>query len=105
MSSPRLPQLLKFLEEDPHDPFTLYAIATEYRSENPQQALVYYEQLLREHPHYVATYYHAAQLYVDLEEDEKAEQTFRRGIAEAQQQQEALALRELQSAYDEFLYE
>ena len=105
MSSARLSQLLKFLEEDPYDPFNLYAVATEYRPRDPAQALIYYERLLREHPRYVPTYYHAAQLYLDREENEKAERTFRRGIQEATAQNDALALRELQNAYNEFLFE
>ncbi|MGB3849249.1 MAG: tetratricopeptide repeat protein [Tunicatimonas sp.] len=105
MSTDRLEALLGFLQETPDDPFTLYAVATEYRREHPEKALGYYEKLLAEHPTYVPTYYHAAQLYVDLNQPERAEQTYQKGIAEAQKQSDALALRELRSAYDEFLYE
>ena len=105
MSTDRLDALLEFLQESPDDAFTLYAVATEYRRDHPQKALAYYETLLDEHPQYVPTYYHAAQLYVDLNQPERAEQTYERGIAEAQKQGDALALRELRSAYDEFLFE
>ena len=65
MNTERLTQLLKFLEEDPHDAFNWYAVATEYRATDPDRALVYFEKLLTEHPDYVPTYYHAAQLYLD----------------------------------------
>ena len=105
MSTSRLTALLEFLKEDPNDAFTLYALATEYRKEDRSRALFYYEKLLTEHPLYVATYYHAALLYVDMEQPALAEQTFRKGIAVAQEQQDALALRELQNAYNEFLFE
>lgn len=105
MSTDRLNALLGFLQETPNDPFTLYAVATEYRPESPQTALSYYEKLLNEHPRYVPTYYHAAQLYVDLNQSERARQTYEKGIEEAQKQNDALALRELRSAYDEFLFE
>ena len=105
MSTDRLDALLGFLQETPDDPFTLYAVATEYRQEHPQKALSYYEKLLSEHPQYVPTYYHAAQLYVDLNQSERAEQTYQKGITEAERQNDALALRELRSAYDEFLFE
>ena len=105
MPSPRLSQLLEFHQEDPNDPFLIYAIATEYRSERPHKALAYYERLLIEHPHYVATYYHIAQVYLELDQPERAEAAFKRGIAEATAQNEALALRELQNAYNEFLFE
>lgn len=103
MNTERLTQLLKFLEEDPHDAFTLYAVATEYRVSDPDQALVYFEKLLTEHPHYVATYYHAAELYLDRDERDRAEQVYRIGIQQATAQNEALLLRELQNAYNAFL--
>ena len=105
MNKERLSQLLTFLKEEPSDPFLLYAVATEYNQDDPEKALGYFEKLLAEHENYVATYYHAAKLYVDLGEREKAENTFLRGIRIAQAQQELLALRELQNAYNEFLYE
>ena len=105
MNTERLTQLLIFLEEDPHDAFNLYAVATEYRASDPDQALVYFEKLLTEHPDYVPTYYHAAQLYLDRDERDRAEQVYRMGIRQATAQNEALLLRELQNAYNEFLFE
>lgn len=105
MNSERLNQLLDFLKDDPKDPFTIYAIATEYASSAPDKALEYYELLLNEHADYLATYYHVAILYADLGESEKAEVSFKKGIALAQSQNESLALRELQNAYSEFLFD
>lgn len=105
MNKERLSQLLTFLKEEPNDPFIIYAIATEYSQVDPEKALGYFEKLLAEHENYVATYYHAARLYAELGEREKAENTFQKGIQMAQAQHEALALRELQNAYNEFLFE
>lgn len=105
MNKERLSQLQTFLKEEPNDPFILYAIATEYSQEDPEKALSYYEKLLIEHENYVATYYHAAKLYIDLDETEKAEKTYKKGIEIAREQGESLALRELQNAYNEFLFE
>ena len=105
MNKERLSQLLIFLKEEPDDPFILYAIAIEYTQEHPEKALDYFEKLLVEHADYVATYYHAAKLYADLGESEKAEEIFLKGIEIAKTQNEPLALRELQNAYNEFLYE
>lgn len=105
MSQARLQQLLSFLEEDPDDPFTLYAIALEYQKMQDEKALYYFDKLLLEHPDYVATYYHAAQFYLDLGFKEKAEQTYTSGIEKAKSQQNALALRELQNAYNQYLFE
>jgi tetratricopeptide (TPR) repeat protein len=71
MALSRLKQLLQFWQEDPNDPFTLYALATEYRPTDPNKALFYYEKLLAEHPGYVGTYYHAAKLYAELGQADK----------------------------------
>lgn len=99
MHSERISQLLNFLKEDPNDPFLLYALATEYVKTEPKTALSYYRQLLDQHPEYVPTYYHAAALFAELEEAEKAEDTYKKGIEAAQKAGDTHALRELRSAY------
>lgn len=103
MSQTRINQLLAFLEEEPNDPFNLYALALEFAKTDHQKAVSYFEQLLTKHPNYVATYYHAGKLYEELEEEEKAEEVYKKGVEVATQQNEALALRELKNAYQEFL--
>lgn len=105
MNSNRINQLLDFLKEDPNDAFTLYALATEYRKSDTDKALEYYEVLLNDHPDYLATYYHAANLYLDLEDRDKAEKAFVKGIELAKQQNNSLLLRELQNAYNNFLFD
>ncbi len=105
MNSQRLELLQEYLKNDPDDPFNLYAIATEYRDEAPEKALEYYDKLLNEHPDYLPTYYHAANLYVDLDLRDKAEKVFNKGIELARQQDNKLTLRELQNALDELLFE
>lgn len=101
----RLALLKQFYEEDPHEPFNVYALATEYLSIDPQQALDLFEQLLTQHPHYGATYYHAAALYAQLGDNAKAEQTYQQGIAVLESQQNAKAIKELKGAYQLFLDE
>ncbi|EAY25193.1 hypothetical protein [Microscilla marina] len=103
MSQSRLEQLLGFLEEEPNEPFNIYAIALEYTKHKPLEALVYFEKLLQNHPAYVPTYYHAGKLYEELEEEAKAEAVYKKGVEVATAQNETLALRELQNAYQEFL--
>lgn len=105
MSEARLAQLLTFLEEDPDDPFTIYAIATEYLKSDLQKARHFFEILLQQHPDYVATYYHAAHLYWELDLHAEAVRTFEQGIAKAREQGDQLALRELQSAYSQYRFE
>ena len=103
MNHSRLNQLLEFYKEDPNDPFNIYALATEYKSIDPEKALTYFELLIENHPDYVATYYHLAHLYLELEKDEEAKITFENGIEKATINNENLILRELKSAYDEFM--
>jgi Tfp pilus assembly protein PilF len=103
MNKQRLALLNQYLEESPNDPFTMYAIAMEYLEDDTQKALGYFELLIEKHPDYIATYYHLANLYRDLGQTDKARITFETGIDKALKSQDALALRELKNAYDEFM--
>ena len=105
MNSSRLEKLLQFMESEPDEPFNIYAVATEYRNTDPVQSKKYFDLLLNEHPDYLPTYYHAALLYQELDEIDTAKDIFKKGIALAQRKNNSLTLRELQSAYDELLFE
>jgi tetratricopeptide (TPR) repeat protein len=101
----RLSILLKYLEEEPNDPFNLYAIATEYLSESIEKSKYYFDLLLTKHADYLATYFHAAQLYIDLEQEEKAIEIYKAGIALAKIENNTKTQRELESAYQNLLFE
>ncbi len=103
MNTSRLEQLLQFYNEDPNDPFNLYALANEYKSTDLNKALGYYERLIQFHPNYIPTYYHLAQLYLDMGDDDKAKITYETGIEKASTANENLMLRELKNAYNEFM--
>lgn len=105
MNESRLEQLLAFYEEDPNDPFNLYALANEYKSRDVEMALKYFELLVKDHPDYLATYYHLAQIYRDRDENELARITYEKGLERASKTSEHLLLRELKNAYNEFLME
>jgi len=105
MNLSRLEQLLQFHKEDPNDPFNLYALGTEYKSDDPKTALDYFEKLVQFHPDYLAVYYHLAQLYIDFGYYEKAKATYETGIEKASKTQAHLLLRELKNAYNEFISE
>ncbi len=105
MKNTRLQELLNFLGKEPNDPFLIYAVANEYRNSNPLKAKEFYDKLLLQHAGYLATYYHAAHLYVELDNPEKAKAIFEKGIKLANEQKEQLALRELKNAYQNFLFE
>ena len=99
----RLEQLLSFYDEDPNDAFTLYALATEYKKNDKQKALSFFETLLSEHEKYVGTYYHAAALYDELENKVEAQKTYQKGMLIARQENNQHAFAELQAAYNKFM--
>jgi tetratricopeptide (TPR) repeat protein len=102
-SPSRLQQLLAFYADDPNDAFTIYALATEYRSTEPLRAMEYYQTLLDEHPDYVGTYYHAGKLLEQLEKPEEAEKVYRRGLQVSRQAGQMHAASELQQALNQVL--
>lgn len=103
MNEKRIQQLLQFIDEQPDDPFNIYALAMEYRDGQPTQALHYLKQLLDDHPTYLATYYHAAALYAELNDRENAETVYQQGIELAREQKNEKTFQELSRAYRAFL--
>jgi Tfp pilus assembly protein PilF len=105
MNQDRIKQLEKFRLEAADDPFILYALATEYKEEIPEKAKLLFDELLAEHSDYIGTYYHAAALYAEHFDREKADEIYRKGIKKAQELGEAHALKELNNAYMNFQFE
>ena len=95
MENTLLEKLLVFYEEDPGDPFNLYALALEYQKHDARKAVAYFDQLLEDFPTYLPTYYHAAQLFGNRGENEKANRTFHKGIELATEQGNAKTQQEL----------
>ncbi|HBH23277.1 MAG TPA: enzyme of heme biosynthesis [Cytophagales bacterium] len=102
MKNDRLAQLLAFFEEDPSDSFTLYAIAIEYLKVDQSKSLKYFDQLLKQHPEYLPTYYHAAAAYSESGQRDIAEMIYKKGISLAEKQGDQHALSELKNAYTNF---
>lgn len=102
MNDERIQQLIRFVQEEPGEPFNVYALAMEYINGQPAQARVYLDQLLTEHPDYLPTYYHAAALYADMDERERATELYNKGIALARAQHKQKTLQELQRALQAF---
>lgn len=103
MKYKRLEQLLQFLEESPNEAFNIYAVGLEYLKIETNQALIYFEKLLKEHPNYVPTYYQVGKLYEDLDKSDKALLTYEKGIEIANLANDKLALRELKNAHQQLL--
>jgi tetratricopeptide (TPR) repeat protein len=102
MNNDRIQQLIRFVQEEPGDPFNVYALAMEFVNSQPEQAQPYFDQLLREHPDYLPTYYHAAALYAERDDRERATDIYQKGIELARTQNNAKTLLELERAQRAF---
>jgi Tfp pilus assembly protein PilF len=101
----RLEMLIRDFEEDPKDPFNIYALAIEYLKTDREKSRSLFEILMDQHPDYVPTYYHAAKLYQDLNARDRAISTYEKGMLVATNQGEQKAYRELRAAYDELMFD
>ena len=105
MAESRLEQLIKFYEEDPNDAFNTYGLALEYLKTDVKKSEKLFERLLSEFPDYLPAYYHAARLKTSLLQHQEALQIYQKGIEVARKLKENKTLQELQSAYNELLFE
>ncbi|HEX8060391.1 MAG TPA: tetratricopeptide repeat protein [Cyclobacteriaceae bacterium] len=100
----RVEQLEEFLREDPNDPFNSYALALEYLKTDEKKASGLFEILLSKHPNYLPTYYPFAQLLSE-KQDKRAEDIYKQGIESARRLGDHKTLKELSSAYNDWLFE
>ncbi|WP_420387236.1 tetratricopeptide repeat protein [Roseivirga sp.] len=105
MNESRIELLQKYIDEEPNEPFNHYALANEYMAENPSKALDILLTLIEQQPDYLPSYYQAAKLLEDLEEEEKALEVYSSGIELAKIQGNHKTLNELNSAYQNLLFE
>lgn len=100
-----LQNLINFYEEDPTDPFNIYALALEYQKTDVGKAELYFDKLLNEYPDYLATYYSAGSFFASLEKNEKVELIYQKGIDLALDKKNTKTHQELIRAYRSFLDE
>jgi tetratricopeptide (TPR) repeat protein len=105
MTTSRLNQLLLYYRDEPNDPFNIYALALEYLKSDTAKAREFFDLLLDAHENYIPTYYHAAKLYQESGDRKRAIQLYEKGIQLAKQHRDLKAARELQSAYEELIFE
>jgi Tfp pilus assembly protein PilF len=81
MTNPRIHQLKLFLQEDPEDEFTRFAMALEYlKTGDHNTAEKLFTGILSSNPGYVGVYYHLGKLYESLDETGKAKTVYQKGI-------------------------
>lgn len=77
----RIETLKGFLEADPNDSFSRYALGLEYaKLGQVEDAIREFETLVKNDPDYVATYYQLAQLHQKMSGQHEAEKIYRTGI-------------------------
>lgn len=101
----RVGLLREYILDEPENPFNRYALALEIKDIAPDEAAELFDFLLLNHPSYLPVYFHSAHFFFELGQIEKARGIFEIGIALARDQKDLKALKELQSAYQNFLFE
>lgn len=102
MATARINALLQFIEEDPQDIFSRYALALEYvNSGEKKLALQHLEELATAFPDYLATYYQLGKLLEGEGRNLEAIDVYAKGITVAKSQGNKQTLNELTSAKDE----
>jgi len=105
MNKERITLLIKFIEDEPENPFNSYALAMEYYEHKPSKALDVLVGLTQKFPSYLPTYFKLAHLHWEDEKWDLAEEIFLKGIRLAEEQEDKKAMTELQSAYQNFQFE
>lgn len=100
MNPNRIAMLEKFMQEDPSDPFPIYALALEYQVTEKDKARQLFEQLLAHHPGYLPVYYMAGNFFLELNEPNRATEILLKGLALAKAQNSLATAREIQSVLD-----
>lgn len=100
----RIEILKGFLNENPNDSFSRYALALEYvKLGQHDDALQSFETVTTNDPGYVATYFQLGQLYQKLGRMHDAEKTFRTGITVAAKAGDDHTRSELEGALEALL--
>lgn len=101
----RIEKLETFLKENPNDNFVQHALALEFiKIGNEEKGRGLFENILKNDPGYVGSYYHLAKLYDRIGKTEKAIATYEKGMEEAKKANDMHAFGELRSAYEELTF-
>jgi tetratricopeptide (TPR) repeat protein len=102
MSSEKIALLKSFLEADPHDGFTRFALAMELRkSGDIVGSEATYRELMALDPNYVGLYYHLGRLLEDLKRFDEAREIYSLGVVKAMELKDNHSASELRQALEE----
>jgi Tfp pilus assembly protein PilF len=102
----RIEALKGFLEQDPNDSFSRYALALEYvKAGQVTDARREFETVRDKDPGYLATYFQLGQLYRSIGLRHDAEKTLRTGVTVASKAGDAHTQSELEGALESLLSE
>ncbi len=97
----RIKILQQFLEEDPHDSFSKYALALEYgKNGDNQKAVLLMISLLESEPEYLPTYYQLGKLFEQTQKSAEALIIYQKGIELAKKKGNMHTANELRGAID-----
>ena len=97
--SSRISTLAKAVKQHPEDPFYKFTLALEMlKIKETSKARILFEAIRNDSPDYVGVYYHLAKLYVELGENKKALETYKKGIKVAEAQNDNHTKSELSAA-------
>jgi Tfp pilus assembly protein PilF len=102
MSQTRLEALQHFLEKEPNDSFTRYAIALEYASlKDFEKAVASLEELIKSDREYSPAYQQLGNIFMQLDRKKDALKTFAQGIQIATANGDLHAAQEMKDAVEE----
>lgn len=101
MNLDRIKLLKQYIQEDPLDSFSRYALALELAEEDPDKAVTLLLALIKDSPDYVPTYYQAAALLLDQNRIEETKIVVAQGIKKAAQQNDHKTIKELKQLQDD----
>jgi tetratricopeptide (TPR) repeat protein len=101
MLANHIEELKKYLEDDPGDTFTLYALALELvKIESYAEAQTIFSGLVEKYPDYLPAYYQYGKLSEKMNDFTKANETYIKGIELAKKKNDLKTMNEIKEAFN-----
>lgn len=99
----RLEQFKEFVELDPSDSFSRYALGMEYMGVSQfQEAIAQFDEVIKIVPDEAAAYFQAAIASANLDQKDQGKEYLKKGIAVAEKINDSHARDEMQAALEKF---